>query len=322
MRGHPLAPARTRHCGRTRYQTEVELRTSGGEAWWQGVLQCRARVCPPCFLARRFRAALELERVVSERERETGQQSMLATLTIRHHLFDPVDIVKAVRAAWRDMLQSRAFREWRKHHGVAFVIAEEVTRGEHGWHPHLHALLMPALGINDGIPEPWADPDEHAQRSDYAFDWYEHWCHHVRRKLGAAYVPNREHGADLQPCDSAAYLTKLGLELADPAAVKGRSPLALLEDGQRDLYMQLQASRTRARDITYSRELAGIRADKPEPPESAELARVRGSDWGYLLSLGWEKPLEVAERAKDPETARAALSKALGKEYTLIEPPK
>ena len=302
--------------------------TTGGAAWWQGVVCCRARVCPTCFIARRFKLANEIEYTVHERERETRRvahaekreppQSMLCTLTVRHHMGDPVDLAKQVRSAWRSLLQTRWWRSFRDRHGIEFVVAEEVTRGDNGWHPHLHALLMPRTAIDLEEGPLWKQESGYSPAES---DIYELWCEVVEKKLGEAHVPNREHGIDLSPCDSAAYLTKLGLELADPAAVKGASPLALLQDGRIDEYMTLQQSRTRARDVTWSRGLKDIRESMPKSSgEPALLAELRGSEWGQLVHAGWKVPLEVAEEATDPEAAAAAIARALKKKQ--VFPPR
>lgn len=299
LREHPAIPSRLRRCGIGRYSTEVKLLTAGEGAWFDGIVQCRSRTCPPCFVARRFRAANEIAHVVTEREHETARQSFLATLTVRHSAGDPVSLTRDVRKVWRRMMQSRRWQTFKREHGVEWIAAEEVTRGEHGWHPHMHVLLMPRKAINT--------EDVYSA----AFDWHGAWSKLVEKYIGRDHVPTREHGCDLQPCDSAAYLTKLGLELADPSAVKGRAPLAMLEHGEVERYLELQLSRTRARDITFSRGLRGIRDAMPEGIEPAELATLTGSEWGRIRYAGWAVPLDIAEAAETPEAARSAIDLAL-----------
>ena len=310
VREHRLAPMRLRACGAYRYRREVTLKLGeGGGAWWDGVIQCRSRTCPPCFLARRYKAAKAIETVVHEREQETRQQSYLITLTIRHHAGDPIALVKAIRVAWRTLLQSRAFRSWKEDHGVEWICVEEITLGENGWHPHLHTLCMPRTKID--ASDLWS----------LSSIWFEWWRKIVVKKLGAEHEPSRMHGCDLTPCDSAAYLTKLGMELADPLAVKGSAPLALLAGGRIEEYMELQRYRSRARDLTFSRGLSQLRAvlkDLEEPAESADLIAIRGIDWYTLRALGWAKPLEVCE-ATDPATAVEAMQKILGPSYLPAE---
>lgn len=334
LRGHPAMPARSaRHCGHTRYMREVELRTSGDGAWWHGVVQCRARVCPPCFMARRFRAAHEIEHVATEREAETRCQSWLATFTVRHSAADPVSITRDVRKVWRKLLQSRAWQELRKRYGVEWIAAEEVTRGENGWHPHMHALVMPRVQLGNANPFileqmldasgnlDWSKPVMTTPEACALEGFEEIWERLVERHLGKDHVPSREHGADFRPCDSAAYLSKLGMELSDPAIVKGRSPLAMLDAGDVDRYVELMLTRSRARDITFSRGLTLIRDTLPIPDEPAELLKLAGTEWTSLLARGPLVPLEVADTCDTPETARARVDELLrGKTRVKPEP--
>ena len=294
-----MTPARLRHCGNTRYKREVELQTSGASAWWDGVVCCRSRTCPTCFVARRFKLAREISQVVHEREHETCRQSMLATLTVRHSAGDPVTLPREVRKVWRRMVQSRRWQALKRDYGVEWIAAEEITHGPNGWHPHMHVLLMPRVHL---------DPDDHLNS---AFDWHSWWAGLVRKYIGASNEPSREHGCDLQACDSAEYLSKIGLELSDPAMVKGRSPLGLLEHGEIDRYLELQVTRTRARDVTWSRGLKGIREALPKPEPPATLATLQGSEWWLLRQWGWAVPLDIAERSETPEIAQELVKQAL-----------
>ena len=174
---------------------------------------------------------------------------------------------------------------------MEWICAEEVTRGDNGWHPHLHLLCMPSTRVADPITT--------------GGEWYEQWADLVERKLGAEHVPSLEHGLDLRPCTASRYISKLGLELTDAAAVKGRAPLALLEAGELSLYLELMHARTRARDITFSRGLADLRASLPASElEPAQLLQLRGSEWGRLRHADPLAPLAVAEQAT-AEEARA-----------------
>jgi hypothetical protein len=309
LRDHPELPLRSKHCGRTRYQKTVQLMTAGGAAWWHGVVCCRARVCPSCHVARRFKLAGEVNHVVNEREGETSAQSYLATFTVRHHTADPVTITRQVRHAWRAVLQSRGWQTFRKRHGTEWIAAEEITFGDNGYHPHIHALLMPRqpLAVLD---ETWqVDGGGRLEVEGLLCDL---WSRAVERKLGAEHAPDARYAVDVRECDASQYLTKIGLEMTDPTQVKGCNALELLASGQVDRYMELQASRTRARDITFSRGLRDIREAMPAHGEMAELAEVSGSDWGLMYHrMGWRGPLAVAMAARDPETAQRAIADVL-----------
>lgn len=317
LRRRPELPVRTRHCGVTRYQKRVQLVTAGGTAWWAGVVCCRARVCPTCHVARRFKLAREVEHVVLERETETRAQSYLATLTVRHSAEDPVSITRDVRKAWRLVLQSRAWQRLRAEHQLEWIAAEEVTHGKNGYHPHVHALLMPRKPLAQ-----WDEPtDEQGERvASWLYDTgvagryhaevvlAEQWKRAVARAMGPGHEPSGAHGVDFSECDAPGYLTKIGLELTDPSVVKGSSALELLASGHVDRYLELQLSRTRARDLTFSRGLRAIRESQPSTGEVAELAELSGTEWGRIVHrAGWRGPLAIAMASRDPESAHAAI---------------
>lgn len=246
-----------------------------------------------CWISRRAKAAREIEWVVTEREAEQRTQTFMATLTVRHAAHHSTQLARDVRTCWRAMLQQRRWRTWAKAHRMEWICAEEITRGENGWHPHLHVLLLPGEDIEDYLVD--------------AGDWYETWAAIVSKRLGAEHVPDPWVGLDLRPCDASTYITKLGLELTDKNAIKGKAPLALLEAGELDRYVELQIQRTRARDLTFSRGLKSYRETMPGSEPPAELLQARGSEWGRLRHLDPLAPLDVAEHSHSPEEARFML---------------
>lgn len=298
LREHNDAPRRLRHCGRTRYQKTATLVTSSSSAWWQGVVCCRSRICPVCWVARRARAATEIAFVAEQREQETRCQPFMVTMTVRHHMGDPISLVRGVRKAWRSMLQRRRWRSWAAENQIEWICAEEVTRGPNGWHPHLHLLVLPGRELQDSCD--WLE---------LSGEWFEQWAAIVEQKLGPAHVPLPDYGTDLRPIHVTDYLTKIGLELSDANAIKGDAPLALLERGELELYVGLQLERTRARDLTFSRGLKSLRErglDVGPAELPAELLELSGSDWGLLLHMSPYAPLDIARAAHDPETAQLA----------------
>ena len=327
IREHSDAPLRTRHCGLTRYTRSPAVLATPESAWWHGSIRCRARVCPVCWLGRRQRAARTICWCLSEWERDTKRNSRMATLTLAHGAEDSVSLTRGVRAAWRRMQQTAAWRRYRRGTGLETVVAEEVTFGANGWHPHLHIAALQR---------------EHGDVLDEASRWFEAWADAVRRELGDRHEPSLEHGVDLMDCAPGTYLAKLGLELADPGAaksgalgwadahepdefalerearrgrVRGMSPLELVYRAELDRYFELMTHRKRARDITYSRGLRAIRDREPEPAlETSELAvsaadyelvRHREGDLGLLhvLDIASTNGLEAAQE----EIARVCL---------------
>jgi hypothetical protein len=209
----------------------------------------------------------------------------LVTLTVRHAAEDPVSICRAVRACWRKVLAGRAWQTFKREAQLEWIAAEEMTFGANGWHPHIHALLLP--GNYDARRE-W----------DFPLWWYERWSTIVVRELGERFRPDPLHGADVRPCNAEQYLSKLGIELTDAAVVKGRSPLQLLRDGQTDRYLELQRSRHRARDITWSRGLRDLRdAAEPESGEPTVVLSLRGSEYERLANRGVDALIDVLDAA-------------------------
>jgi hypothetical protein len=221
----------------------------------------------------------------------------MATLTVRHSERDGVDIVKGVRACWRTMLQGRSWQLYKRSRGIELIAAEEITRGENGWHPHLHVLLLPKLEQATDLHD--AD----------ALWWGDKWRRIVERKLGAEHVPSREHGTDLRPCRIAEYLSKLGIELTDAGEAKARSPFDLLRGGAVDEYLSLQLARKRARDVTWSRGLRELRDSLPERPEPRTLYEPTAGEFEVAAARGnLLAALEAAETG-GVEAARRALWK-------------
>lgn len=75
-----------------------------------------------------------------------GGSLAFATYTMPHqaaHLL--TDLLEAIKAAWKALREDKAFRQFRKAFGAAYVRAIEITFtageiGGNGWHPHLHVL--------------------------------------------------------------------------------------------------------------------------------------------------------------------------------------
>jgi hypothetical protein len=224
---------------------------------------------------------------------------MLATLTVRHTAQDSAELCRAVRKCWQAMLQGAGWKAYKRERGVELLAAEEVTHGANGWHPHIHVLLLPARA---------QDTDLYV--ADAAW-WRDRWTRIVARKLGAQHVPSETHGTDLRPCKVGDYLSKLGIELADSSAVKGRAPLELLRQGERELYLELARVRHRARDVTWSRGLRALRDSLPKPEAGTCVLQPAAYEWERAREHGrLLEALEAAE-AGGAAAARAAMWSSL-----------
>jgi hypothetical protein len=133
----------------------------------------------------------------------------MLTLTVAHTAGMSLLVIrKGLSKAWRRMQQSRVWRALRDRFGISHMIrAHEVTYGEHGWHPHLHVLLL---------------CERPASLSGVHNELCEQWRHCVECELPKRCVPSRAKGIAIST-SSANYVAKMGLEIASSATKKGRA---------------------------------------------------------------------------------------------------
>lgn len=144
----------------------------------------------------------------------------MLTLTVRHHQWmDLRQVLGAVSDSWRKLRNRKDFRSFRLLIDGT-VKALEVKVGENGWHPHLHVLAF---------VRPDVDFDDAAVA---AYSLYEPWERLVTEQLGVS--PTRSHGIDFRQLDAsaAAYVSKIGFEVASANTKGGRDFFALLPDAR------------------------------------------------------------------------------------------
>lgn len=201
-----------------------------------------------------------------------GDESVaMLTLTIRHHgrTHDLKELRQGIAAAWRAFTSGRGWQRFAAEYGLEGTVrALEVTYGPvHGWHPHLHVMLL----LRRPLPPEWRQV-AHAR-----------WAEAVERTLGAEFTPTID-GVFLSADPNADYPLKMGLKLTMELLSTGtkegrvgpdgechRSPLTILADwAQRgeladlQLYHGFVDEMAGARMLTWSR---GLR-------ERAQLAEV------------------------------------------------
>lgn len=325
---------RVAHCGYRRIDPSVTIGVRGGRACYHGVMRCGSTwECPYCQALLRVGRAPEVRRVIEWHSDQHGRAGVnLVTLTVRHGLGHDLETVRrGISKAWRRMQTGKMWGIWKARLGVeGLVRALEVTHGPHGWHPHLHAILL-----TRGPLEP-------------AFiTWLEErWRRVVEDVLGPEHVPSRERGVDVRPCHNADYLAKLGLEVSavrKQARGEGnRSAMELLEAalaGDRDairLYRRYAMGMKGARMLTWTHGLkrrAGVHeqtddelADELEGRESEQpVCRIKGFAWDRLRKVpGAPLRLLQAAEAYGLDGVREC---ALGlmhweRGYDPIEPPR
>src|SRR6185436_16024546 len=203
------ARERAQKCGHTRIASAVEIRLYKGLATFSGLMRCGlVWECPVCALAIKTGRADEVQRAI---EWHGADRAYLLTLTVRHGVGDDLKAVRqGVAKAWRRVQSGAPWKRLKADMGfVGSIRALEVTHGAHGWHPHLHVVLL----TRELAP---------AVLESYRARISIRWQHAVESVLGRAHAPLDKAGCDLRGCHNAEYLTKLGLELTAPAEKRAR----------------------------------------------------------------------------------------------------
>jgi hypothetical protein len=165
----------------------------GRVAGFSGLFACaNVWVCPECGAKIAAKRAAELEEVLAHYVAQGGT-AVLVTFTMRHWAEHPLAELLAARAlAWSAVNEGGTWVKHKRLTGFAgYCQVLEVTESlEHGWHPHVHAVLV-----------------FHGRPSRDALDtmiegMWSRWCAALVRAGMPA--PVREHGLDVQYLDHGA----------------------------------------------------------------------------------------------------------------------
>ncbi len=145
--------SRVQRCGKLPVGQALELAIRGERAHWSGLQSCGSvHACPVCS-----------ERIMAERRdelsalltaaHEQGFAVSMITMTVRHTAGDGLRAqLDALNDAWAAAQRARATLPAKAALGfVGMVRRLEITDGVHGWHPHLHALVVHEAG-RDALP--------------------------------------------------------------------------------------------------------------------------------------------------------------------------
>jgi len=130
----------------------IVLHSETGRAHWSGTISCGSPwVCPVCARKIGARRSEEIETAAGQWIADGGRL-FFATLTVPHLRKDDLhSLMDAFAEARRRLLGSGTWRRWRYEHGVVgLIIAQEVTWGRNGWHPHAHLLVFVAGEVAPG----------------------------------------------------------------------------------------------------------------------------------------------------------------------------
>lgn len=118
-------------------------------ASYKNLMVCgSAKVCPVCGSKIGERRSAEIEQgATTWLDRQGGV--LMATFTMQHQAGEPLELlVDALNEAYRRTRRGAPWERIEARYGlVGAITAREYTHGEHGWHPHLHALLFCRGGL-------------------------------------------------------------------------------------------------------------------------------------------------------------------------------
>lgn len=277
----------------------VTVRRDSNSAWFTGIVHCGSVwACPVCARkigeVRREKMQLAIDTAIGR-----GGGVALLTFTFSHALYHRIDdLLPRLARAMRYLKGGRQFQELKKKYGIyGNVRALEVTRGNNGWHPHVHEIEF--------FDKPLSDADHEALREELFLIWKS-----ACQKAGLQ-LPTREHGVDVRRASHAAqYVGKWGFasEVTRPSSKRGwsgRTPWQLLEDYHNGdelagkLFVEFYEAFKGRRQLYWSKGLNKI-LDLPEDlsdEAQAELELAREEDkpidvvqiapgmWAYLCSI-------------------------------------
>jgi len=149
--GDSKLAGRISRCGMVAHGDMVSLQVretaAGRSASFAGLVSCGSVwACPRCARKKGQERAEELNSALAW-ARSEGHGVALVTLTARHGRSDRLaDLLGRIKRALKFLRQSRAYRALGL---VGSVVANEVTHGNNGFHPHFHIIaLMPGADLS------------------------------------------------------------------------------------------------------------------------------------------------------------------------------
>lgn len=282
---------RPRRAARCRWRVAPTVGVHGspkGTAHFSGTERCASIwACPVCSPVIRAGRSKDIASAVEE-HRNQGGKFLFLTLTLRHRSEDPLDLtLNAALKAWTKLIAGSPWQRQQERLGIrGYVRAVEITRGQNGWHPHVHALIFLEESPSEKV------------LADFE-DWISsRWAQKVV-DLGAR-MPSKERGVDLRRADDATsialYLSKvqekkISDEMARSDFKTGRSgsfnPFDLLDSPIQDsvaraLWIEYVAATHGRRAITWSR---GLRKELTLEEELTDEQIIEDTDANEVIAM-------------------------------------
>lgn len=293
---------RLRNCGRVSYSGVggAVLRCSdtlqGRRAGLAGLQSCGSPwACPVCARRIGSQRSAEVHRVLSA-VALAGGSAVLVTMTMRHHAGHRLAVLwAALSASWGAVTSGRAWTAEQDRFGVlGWVRTVEATHGEHGWHLHVHAVV-----VFDG-------PVSVDMAGELGGRMFARWSRALGRR-GLSAVQDRG-GLDVREvamtADSveavAAYIAKITCEITSPTTKPGRggnrAPMAILRDAlgtglaqDCERWIEWEQASHGRKQLTWSRglrEWAGLHVERTDD-EIVAADDLHGQDVLIIPAQSW-----------------------------------
>jgi hypothetical protein len=135
---------RCKRCGKDILGGAAVIKVNANVAHFANVESCgRVWLCAVCSAKIRARRGDEIAEAVG-RHIGRGGGAYFATGTLSHDQGDALAASLGVLTkAWRSLTSGKAYQMEKERYGILGTIkAVEVTHGRHGWHPHIHAVIL------------------------------------------------------------------------------------------------------------------------------------------------------------------------------------
>ncbi len=129
------------------HSIDIRYKASTHQTWYHGLMTCGSVwTCPVCSAKITEHRREELTGAVAT-WRGGGGSLFMVTITLQHSKADELEsLLTALKDAWRRLKSGRAWRRMVESYGLEhYVSSTEVTYGDSGWHPHIHALFFSTL---------------------------------------------------------------------------------------------------------------------------------------------------------------------------------
>lgn len=146
-----LPDFRVKNCFRVPTASLVELYHHGefSSASYGGLQTCGSpHVCPVCSVKIAERRAAEITQGITAWS-DQGGGVLMATFTLQHELGDDLaSLLQVLRDGNKRMRRDNRWKLFSSRYGlIGSITATEYTYGRHGWHPHLHTLMLVKGGL-------------------------------------------------------------------------------------------------------------------------------------------------------------------------------